>query len=166
VLAFAIRSRKSITDISHILSHPSTQLDDVSDLLYHTLSILEVTNDGMSDMWTRDLLGVAVEIYRYRHHYVFMHTIDSLGRIKVLHQGRSNSETEILTARWQTAHEMCSLVACNMAFEDCQEGDAYDLGEKSTTPDELLFLNFFWKTQKQYGNLWHCPVGLSIFLKS
>jgi hypothetical protein len=27
------------------------------------------------------------------------------------------------------AHDICSIAACNIAFEDCKEGEAYDLGE-------------------------------------
>jgi hypothetical protein len=37
-------------------------------------------------------------------------------------------EKEMLTARWEVAHDICSLVACNQAFEDCKEGTTYDLG--------------------------------------
>jgi hypothetical protein len=36
---------------------------------------------------------------------------------------------ESLTARWEVAHDICSVAACNQAFEDCQEGKTYDLGE-------------------------------------
>ncbi|KAG6899741.1 hypothetical protein C0993_007270 [Termitomyces sp. T159_Od127] len=35
---------------------------------------------------------------------------------------------EDLTARWKVAHELCYLIACNQAFDDCKDGDIYDLG--------------------------------------
>lgn len=34
----------------------------------------------------------------------------------------------MLKELWQTAHDICSLAACNIAFEDCKEEDGYDLG--------------------------------------
>ena len=37
-------------------------------------------------------------------------------------------DKETLTARWEVAHDICSLAACNQAFEDCKEGGTYDLG--------------------------------------
>lgn len=37
---------------------------------------------------------------------------------------------ENLAARWEVAHDICSLIACNQAFEDCKEGGTYDLGNK------------------------------------
>lgn len=43
----------------------------------------------------------------------------------------SEADRETLTSRWQTAHDMCSLVTCNTAFEDCKEGETYDLGKCS-----------------------------------
>jgi hypothetical protein len=49
-------------------------------------------------------------------------------RMKML-RTENNTDKEILAARWQTAHEICSLAACNTAFQDCREGDAYDLGK-------------------------------------
>jgi hypothetical protein len=45
------------------------------------------------------------------------------------HHAGDSQEREDLTARWQVAHDMCSLASCIMAFEECKEGDAYDLGE-------------------------------------
>ena len=32
-----------------------------------------------------------------------------------------------MKARWQAAHGIASLAACNTAFEDCKEEDRYDL---------------------------------------
>ena len=41
-------------------------------------------------------------------------------------------EKDLCTIRWQTAHDITSLKACCDAFEACQEGDVYDLGEPIT----------------------------------
>ncbi len=38
-------------------------------------------------------------------------------------------DKELLTERGKTAHDICSVAALNWAFEDCRDGDAYDLGE-------------------------------------
>lgn len=35
----------------------------------------------------------------------------------------------ICTEQWKTAHDIASVRALNSAFEDCQEGPSYDLGE-------------------------------------
>lgn len=51
-------------------------------------------------------------------------------REKALHAGK-DADQQSLTARWQTAHSICSLAACSMAFEGCKEGETYDLGESS-----------------------------------
>lgn len=53
------------------------------------------------------------------------------------HRARSHTEEDgaaktVLTARWKTAHDMCSVVALNSAFEDCRDDDSYDLGEPHT----------------------------------
>ena len=41
---------------------------------------------------------------------------------------KDEQDTEMLKDRWHTAHDVCSLAACNIAFEDCKEEGAYDLG--------------------------------------
>jgi hypothetical protein len=48
-------------------------------------------------------------------------------RARSLH-AKDEKESEMLKELWQTAHDICSLAACNMAFEDCKEEDGYDLG--------------------------------------
>ena len=42
---------------------------------------------------------------------------------------KDDNEKELLEDRWQTAHDLCSVAACNIAFEDCKEEDGYDLGK-------------------------------------
>jgi hypothetical protein len=46
---------------------------------------------------------------------------------------QDEQEKEILKDRWSTAHDICSIGACNIAFGDCKEEEGYDLGE--TLPD-------------------------------
>ena len=33
-----------------------------------------------------------------------------------------------MTYQWKAAHDICSIEALNTAFEDCRDGEAYDLG--------------------------------------
>lgn len=54
--------------------------------------------------------------------------------LKVLYSARSRSETndaakEALAEQSKTAHDLCSVIALNGAFEECQERDNYDVGE-------------------------------------
>lgn len=45
---------------------------------------------------------------------------------------------EDLPVRWKVAHELCYLVACNQAFDDCKDGDIYDLGIKDLRQGQKL----------------------------
>jgi hypothetical protein len=62
-LASAICSRRCATDICHTLS-TSNNIDDIAEALYHALSILEGSNDRVSESWAWEILGVAIEAYR------------------------------------------------------------------------------------------------------
>jgi hypothetical protein len=64
ILASAIHSRIPVADVAHILGLRSTKPDVVVEVLQRTLSILDSSNDGISDLWTWEFLGVAVEVYR------------------------------------------------------------------------------------------------------
>jgi len=61
----AIHSRKTTTDITHIVSFASTSIDQVSDTLYATLlAFLEgPLYKRMAGLWTWEVLGIAIEIY-------------------------------------------------------------------------------------------------------
>jgi hypothetical protein len=65
VLASAILSGKTTSDITHTLSLPSTPIDEVADTLYHAFAILERHQNGMPGKLILEALGLAVEIYRY-----------------------------------------------------------------------------------------------------
>ncbi|KAJ6596973.1 hypothetical protein DFH09DRAFT_1133278 [Mycena vulgaris] len=107
-LATSLLSGTSTTDLSHILALSSVSLDEVSDALFHALTLAENGQDKGTFTWRA--LGLILETYRTR-------------ALKL----DSDVEREILEARWQTALDMCSLASCNAAFEDCKEGDGFDL---------------------------------------
>ena len=41
---------------------------------------------------------------------------------------KDETEADVLRDRWETAHNICSLITLKLAFEDCKEGGKYDLG--------------------------------------
>ncbi|KAJ7430710.1 hypothetical protein B0H11DRAFT_2134605 [Mycena galericulata] len=106
--ATSLLSGASTTDLSHILALPYTSLDEVSESLFHALILADNGQDKGTLTWRA--LGLVLETYRMR-------------ALKV----DSEAEREILEARWQTALDICSLASCNAAFEDCKDGDAFDL---------------------------------------
>lgn len=55
------------------------------------------------------------------------HNIDAGSRTRAA-QTIKEHDRDLLTARWKFAHDMCSLAACNQAFESCKKEDTYDLG--------------------------------------
>ncbi|KAI0054153.1 hypothetical protein FA95DRAFT_1480491 [Auriscalpium vulgare] len=105
-LVSAIRSRQTVADIIHRLSLPSTPLAEVEDVLFRAISGLEGRDDGLRSLRLHDFLGVLVEVYRTRAQRV-----------------HNDVEKEELTVRWKTAQDLCSLMACHGAFDDCENGD-------------------------------------------
>jgi len=63
-LVAALRSRRATSDITHILSLPSTPEHEAMDILQVTLSHFETDSNGLPAIWIWEVLGVAVEIYR------------------------------------------------------------------------------------------------------
>jgi len=110
-LVAAINSRKTTSDVTHILSRTSTSVGQVADTLYATLSTFpeRTSSIGMSGLWTWEVIGIAVEIYGAK-----------------FRQARKDDK-ERLPARLQTARDLCSMAACISAFEDCKDDDKYDL---------------------------------------
>ncbi|KAG5647224.1 hypothetical protein DXG03_000759 [Asterophora parasitica] len=109
-LASAVISGRPATDITRALALASTPIPDVLNTLYQANLILDGHNKaGFSHTWTLDLLGEIMAIYKER-------ALDA-----------TDGEKENLTMRWRTAHNICSLAACNKAFEDCHDGENYDL---------------------------------------
>jgi len=108
-LVSAIHFRRTTSDITHALSLGS--MDQIVDTLYATLSAFEFkSHEDLSGIWTWEVLGIAVEIYE----------------AKARHARKDNDKNKFL-ARRDTVHDMCSMAACNTAFEDCKEGSGYDL---------------------------------------
>lgn len=111
VLVSSTLSRRSSADITHIFSLVSTPLDEAVDTLGRALGLLYDHHNGLPHPFTRLVLGDIMGMYRAR----------SLS-------ATNDIVKENLAARWEVAHDICSLIACNQAFEDCKEGGTYDLG--------------------------------------
>ncbi|PBK97052.1 hypothetical protein ARMGADRAFT_1010562 [Armillaria gallica] len=109
-LASAILSRKSTADYTHLLSLSTMPMEEVGHILFQVLTIVETQSRGKLGTLTWQTLGVALEVYRLR----------SL-------RAKDENDRDNLTARWQTAHDLCSLAACNAAFEDCRDQEGPDL---------------------------------------
>lgn len=64
-LLAAIHSRKTTTDVTHMMSFASISVDQVFDTLYATLlTLLEgPLYKRMAGLWTWEVLGIAIEIY-------------------------------------------------------------------------------------------------------
>src|SRR3984957_18944450 len=53
---------------------------------------------------------------------------DAIFRLRAL-RVKDCAEKALLDLCWQTARDVCSLVACHTAFEDCKDAEGYDLGK-------------------------------------
>ncbi|KAF9484725.1 hypothetical protein BDN70DRAFT_872266 [Pholiota conissans] len=110
-LAVAILGRVSTADLVHTISSRHTSLDEAINVIYNTLDLLDSHyKSELPYPSTWDVVGVATEVYRAQS----------------LH-AKDEKESTILKDLWQTAHDICSLAACNIAFEDCKEEEGYDL---------------------------------------
>lgn len=127
-LVAAIRARYSHSDVIHALAMPSISNEAVVSTLYQAFTTMEADSNGLMEMWTAELLGIAAEVYRYapttQNIIVLTHQTTS-ARTQRLDRG---PEQELCEARRQTALGIASLSACCGAFDTCREGDVYDLG--------------------------------------
>ncbi|KAI0065405.1 hypothetical protein BV25DRAFT_1906053 [Artomyces pyxidatus] len=110
VLISAMRSRRSLSDVVHRLSLPSTPLQEVEHQLLRTLIQLEEHDDGLRNLWLHDFFGLLVETYRSR-----------------ALRSQNDADKEMLLVRSKVAHDLCSIMACHRAFEDCKDGENSDL---------------------------------------
>ncbi|KAJ7111538.1 hypothetical protein C8R43DRAFT_1159517 [Mycena crocata] len=108
-VAVTLLSGTSTADFSHLLSLPCVSLDEVADTLLHALIMAENGQDKGILTWRA--LGLILETYNRTR----------------ARKTISETEREILQARWQTALDMCTLATCNAAFEECKDDDAFDL---------------------------------------
>nr|GAT53238.1 predicted protein [Mycena chlorophos] len=107
-LAVAILSGGSTADLSHLLAHPTISAAQVGETLYEAIKI--VSRSRETSRLTLRSLGVVLETYRLRSK-----------------RSSSLQEREDFESRWQAAFDICSIVSCNSAFTDCQQGEAFDL---------------------------------------
>ncbi|KAI3610536.1 pseudouridylate synthase 4 [Moniliophthora roreri] len=107
-LVAAILSQRATTDISHQLSHHSLSSNVISDVLVHCFSVLDDHHKASARTWIQQV-GVCLETYR-------------LKASRTTHK----HEREEADARWQIAHDICSLTACNLIFEECKEGEDFN----------------------------------------
>lgn len=63
-LAVALHKKATSSDIAHILSLRSTPLHVVEDVLSNSLVEDDINGNGLTNLWTNDLIGAAVEVYR------------------------------------------------------------------------------------------------------
>ena len=70
ILVSAIKTSKSVADIVHQLSLSSSPLSQVEDVLCCTLNLLEQHAGNIWSYWLNDLVGLVLEVYRYRRQYL------------------------------------------------------------------------------------------------
>jgi len=110
-LAVAIKSKKPINDISHVLCHLSTSRSDTASLLCKTLGILVAGSQrGVTEAEAMGLIQVSVELYGMQLEFCTNHR-----------------EKELLTRLRQVMVELCSMAAVRSSFEGCQDDGSYDL---------------------------------------
>lgn len=64
-LARAVTLRKTTADLTHTLARPSMSLSNAIDVLYHTYTILELQENGMSGSLMLEAIGLTMEIFKY-----------------------------------------------------------------------------------------------------
>ncbi|KAL4251734.1 hypothetical protein ABKN59_004474 [Abortiporus biennis] len=106
----ALYSRKSPCDVIHALTLKSTPIHTVISAIHSSISIMESNPYGLPEVWFDELLGIITEVY--------------LGRAR---HANSDEEKEEFTSKWKAVHNICSVATLCSAFDECREGDAYDL---------------------------------------
>lgn len=81
--------------------------------MYHAMLLSESRQNGLPGLMKFEALGVVTEAYKMR------------AKLCV-----DEREKERLERGWMAIHDLCSLSACNRAFDDCREGgeEEYDRG--------------------------------------
>lgn len=109
-LISSLFSRRAPSDVVRALSASTISTSTLETVLFEAATALEMGANGVLATWYDELLGVLTELY--------------LARSRT-EQDEVSQRT--FAARWRTAHDMCSVMALNSAFEDCRDGDSYDL---------------------------------------
>lgn len=111
--ALALLTRSTTDDLAHVLAHPSLPKSELSSTMYHAMLLSESRQNGLPGLMKFEALGVVTEAYKMR------------AKLCV-----DEREKERLERGWMAIHDLCSLSACNRAFDDCREGgeEEYDRG--------------------------------------
>ncbi|KAI0006126.1 hypothetical protein BJV74DRAFT_22263 [Russula compacta] len=109
-LVSAIWSKRTVSDVAHQLSLSSFSVQDVEGLLCEVLEELESHDYGLRDVWFHEFLGMLLEVYRLKGE-------------KML----KKIDKEDFATRWKTIRDLCSVIACRSAFEDCMDSDGVGL---------------------------------------
>lgn len=71
-LISAVLGKRSTADITHLLSLPSTPTSEVVDIFHHALAVLDKNDNGLAHSSTWDILGTAIDVYRYAYFYLYV----------------------------------------------------------------------------------------------
>ena len=72
LLVASIRSRYSPSDVIHALAMPSLPTEVTVNTLFQTLAIMDADSNGLPNMWTAEIIGVAAEVYRCLRCFVYV----------------------------------------------------------------------------------------------
>ncbi|KAH8120279.1 hypothetical protein DFH11DRAFT_48421 [Phellopilus nigrolimitatus] len=109
-LEVAVQKRVMPSDIVHFLAMQCSPIAIIEGVLAAVLLNFDTNGNGLTTMWTNEVIGAAVEMYRTKSR-----------------SARTESEKNDLTSRYQVGHEICSLSACNTVWEDTFDSRGYDL---------------------------------------
>ncbi|PPR03634.1 hypothetical protein CVT24_007750 [Panaeolus cyanescens] len=102
-------SNISVCDLAHTLTDPRVSVNDVSDILLESLRLGQKTGVSYNPIY--DLLGICVEVYR---------------RQRTKHS-KDESDKSMYKQKSEVAHDIFSILTCWSAFQQCLDGEAYDL---------------------------------------
>ncbi|KAH9063340.1 hypothetical protein EDB87DRAFT_1557873 [Lactarius vividus] len=145
VLVSAIRFKRTISDVAHQLSLNSISAKEVESVLYNVLEALETQDDGLRDVWVQEFFGILVEVYRLKGERV-----------------QKALEKDNFRSRWKTMLDLCSVIACHSAFEDCMDGD--NIGLDNIWPMTVLstwFMDFLEELMRECTLLGDSREGLA-----
>lgn len=106
VLISAMRTKRTVSDVAHQLSLGSVSVQEVESVLCELLEALESHDYGLRGVWFHEFLGMLLEVYRLKGERI-----------------QKKLDKEDFTTRWKTIQDLCSVIACHSAFEDCKDGD-------------------------------------------
>jgi hypothetical protein len=114
-LISAMRSKRTVSDVAHQLSLGSVSVQEVESVLCEVLEALESHDYGLRDVWFHEFLGILLEVYRLKGERM-----------------QKKLDKDDFATRWKTIRDLCSVIACHSAFEDCMDGD--DVGLENSWP--------------------------------